>query len=86
MTITSINKDFLTVTVSRYTVAEFKRQWRGSDLLTEEISFTFRRNNGDLVDIQMNQVDYDGADLLALSHDAGNFAVEQDLLPSFARK
>lgn len=50
--------------------------------------------NGDLVNITMHledgqyadSSDYDGSALLALTHDANNFAINAGLLPQWARR
>ncbi len=62
------NGCFYSVTVSRREVEAFKDNWPCSNLPDRWIWFQFDKRNGDLVDINPN--DIDGEDLLALSHDA----------------
>lgn len=63
------NGAFYSVTVSANEVSEFKDRWPCSGLPERSIGFQFDKRNGDLVDI-WGTGDYDGDDLLALSHDA----------------
>jgi hypothetical protein len=83
------------VSVTSEETRRFNRQFPcsnipdGSRLLIE-----LDARNGDLVNITMHlgdgeyvdSADYDGSALLALTHDAKNFAVNAGLLPQWARR
>lgn len=58
---------FYRVTVSAAEVEAFSRRWPGSGL-SGRYAFTFDHRSGDLIDV--DGAEYDGPDLLALSHDA----------------
>lgn len=58
------------VTFSRTEVLAFMDRWPGSGMPDCAITFDFD-NEGDLCNVS---VDYDGSDILALSHDASVFA------------
>lgn len=75
----------VTVTVSRDEVETFKSQWPCSGLPNKAVWFQFEKRNGDLVDIKPGFERYDGDALLALSHDAGNYAAKRLNLPDMAR-
>lgn len=59
------------VTVSRDEVADFKRRWPNSGLPTRAVSFTYDKENGDLVDLAPFEMD--GEASLALSEDAQKY-------------
>lgn len=63
---------FVGVTVSRREVKAFKDRWPCSTLPDRAIYFEFDTRNGDLVDLRPDNID--GADVLALSQDAQDFA------------
>ena len=74
---------------------EFNHSWPCSNIPNgTDILFELDARNGDLVNITMHledgqyvdSADYDGAALLALSHDANNFAVSGGHLPQWARR
>ena len=73
------------VTVSREEVSAFKSSWPCSGLATRSIGFLFDKRNGDLVDVWGQGKKNDGAAMLALSHDASNFAAKKLGLPQLAR-
>jgi hypothetical protein len=72
------------VTIDEWGVHEFKQQWPGSGIPDTNVSFIFEKRNGDLVDLHPYELD--GSDVLALSHDAWNHAVNRlGLDPSLKR-
>jgi len=75
------------VSVSPDVVKRFAESWPHSHFNTKEpIVFTYHHSNGDLIDYEPshNTKDADASALLALSHDACDFAVEVGLLPRLA--
>jgi len=68
-------KTYAQVRYCRTEVMEFANRWPGSQLPDCEITFDLARSSGDLLDIS---VEYDGADILALSEYAKEFLLSRD--------
>jgi hypothetical protein len=73
------NGCFFSCTVSSQDISKFNSRWPCSRLKCRNTWFQFDKRNGDLVDIE--PVNVDGAELLALSHDAQNYAAKKLNLP-----
>jgi hypothetical protein len=74
------NGCFFSCRVSAPEITEFNLAWPGSSLDdSASIWFQFDKRNGDLVDMKPD--DMDGPEVLALSHDAQNFAAKELNLP-----
>lgn len=71
------------VNVSRAEVAAFNRAWPASSMPTRAVCFQFDKRNGDLIDLWGPK--NDGPALLALSHDASNYAAKRLSLPQLER-
>ena len=67
---------FIRVTVSRAECEQFAQRWPGFGV-PRAYSFTFDASNGDLVDMYHNGCSNDDAGVLALSHDAGTYAMRR---------
>lgn len=86
---------WILVSVSSGETTEFNRHWPCSNI-PDGSTFLIELDarNGDLVDITMHLEDgqfadsseYDGQALLALTHDATNFAVNAGMLPQWAKR
>ena len=72
------------VVVPRGKVQDFARAWPGSELPDHAIAILVQRSNGDLIEIY-GAGDYDGGDLLALSHGASCAAARVLALPQLRR-
>lgn len=83
------------VTISGEDTDKFNSQWPGSPIPSGATFIVeLDARNGDLVNITMHledgqyvdSADYDGDALLALTHDANNFAVGAGMLPQWAKR
>jgi hypothetical protein len=97
MRIGTVQGGFVIVIIEPEDTAEFNRHWPCSPIPDgARIIVELDSRNGDLVNITMNDMDkygeyldsanYDGDALLALTHDANNFAVDGGILPQWARR
>lgn len=77
---------YVNVNVSADEVRAFKASWPCSGLPSRAIGFQFDKRNGDLVDVWGTREEHDGPALLALSHDAGNYAAKRLSLPEMVRR
>lgn len=85
---------FCIVSVTSDDVEEFRASWPCNGIPAHSsFRFEFSTRNGDLVNITMHgehgelldSADYDGPALLALSHDASNFACSGGHLPQWCK-
>lgn len=92
---TTKQSSWVLVSVSSEEVRTFNRQFPCSNIPNgSQFLFELDSRNGDLVNITMHledgqyadSSDYDGSGLLALSHDATNFAVNAGMLPQWAKR
>ncbi len=74
---------YVRVTVSAREVEEFARRWSCFGP-RRALGFTLEKRSGDLVDVSGDR-DMDERGVLALSHDANNYAAERLRLPSLRR-
>jgi hypothetical protein len=68
---------YFRVAVSEPEVYAFAQRWPCSGLPSCGISFTFKRENGDLVDLFPEHVDSDGSALGALADDAKAYGMRR---------
>lgn len=74
------NGSFFSCSVSRNDVDAFNDSWPCSVIPSRSVWFQFDKRNGDLVDIR-GLDGIDGAEVLALSRDAQNYAAKKLSLP-----
>lgn len=76
---------YVTVAVSQDDVDKFKARWPCNGLPSRSVWFTFEKLDGDLVDMKHGWEQCDDEALLALSHDACNYAAKRLNLPNMQR-